>query len=136
MPNNQQKKSRVHLTVTPDISSIYSLKTEITFRDALKKRSTSYDLLHGEKPIHGDHSLMPYAHGNHACSRDGDCVAEMFFSLLFIFFVVIIPRIGLQKYTLFSKYASFSYKFLIYHFYFLIFFVPLHPQNERYTLLK
>jgi hypothetical protein len=29
---------------------------------------------------------LPYAHGNHACSRDDDCEAEMFFSFfLFIF---------------------------------------------------
>jgi len=127
MPNNQQKKSRVHLTVTPDISSIYSLKTEITFRDALKKRSTSYDLLHGEKPIHGDHSLLPYARGNHACSRDDDCEAEMFFSLsYYIFIFVIIPQFGLQNYALFSKYASFI-RFLAHKKpFFYIFFVTLH----------
>jgi len=87
---------------------------KITFHDARQKQSTSYDLSHGEKPERDDHSLLPYAHGSHACSRDGDCVAEMFFSLSYYLFIVIIPRIGLQKYTLFSKYASFSQKIMNY----------------------
>jgi hypothetical protein len=58
----------------------------ITFRGARQIQLTSYGHEHGEKPIRDDHSLLPYAHGNHACLRDDDCEAEMFFSFfLFIF---------------------------------------------------
>jgi len=35
---------------------------------------------------------LPYAHGNHACSRDDDCEAEMFFSFFFIIFLINIPK--------------------------------------------
>ena len=60
--------------------------SEITFRGARQKQLTSCGHEHGEKPIRDDHSLLPYAHGNHACLRDDDCEAEMFFSFfLFIF---------------------------------------------------
>ena len=59
---------------------------DIICRGARQKRLTFCDHEHGEKPIRDDHSLLPYAHGNHACSRDDDCEAEMFFSFfLFIF---------------------------------------------------
>ena len=67
-------------------SSFQRFCQEITFRGARQKQLTSYGHEHGEKPIRDDHSLLPYAHGNHACSRDDDCEAEMFFSFfLFIF---------------------------------------------------
>jgi hypothetical protein len=57
----------------------------ITFRGARQKQLTSYDPLRGVKPTRGDHSLWPFSHGSRACSRDGDCAAETFFSLLFFF---------------------------------------------------
>ena len=66
--------------------------SEITFRGARQKQLTSYGHEHGEKPIRDDHSLLPYAHGNHACSRDDDCEAEMFFSFFFIIFLINIPK--------------------------------------------
>jgi hypothetical protein len=53
---------------------------KITFRDFRVIQSTSCGHEHGEKPIRDDHSLLPYARGNHACLRDDDCEAEMFFS--------------------------------------------------------
>ncbi len=55
----------------------------ITFRDAHQKQLTSYDLWHDGWPIRGGRSLLPFSHGNRACLRDGDCGAEMFFSLLY-----------------------------------------------------
>ena len=62
----------------------------ITFRDARQKPLTSYDLWRDGWPARGDHSLWPFSHGSRACSRDGDCVAEMFFSLLYTYFIIII----------------------------------------------
>ena len=59
----------------------------ITFRDSRQKPLTSYDLWRDGWPARGDHSLWPFSHGSRACSRDGDCVAEMFFSLLYTYFI-------------------------------------------------
>ena len=59
----------------------------ITFRDSHQKQLTSYDLWRDGWPARGDHSLWPFSHGSRACSRDGDCVAEMFFSLLYTYFI-------------------------------------------------
>jgi hypothetical protein len=70
----------------------------LTFRDARLIQLTSYGPLRGVKPTRGDHSSWPFSHGSRACSRDGDCAAEMFFSLLFsLFIVVTIYRFGVQK---------------------------------------
>ncbi len=104
---DRQKKSRADLRLLPTILSVDSNMMEITFRDARQKRSTSCDPLHGEKPVHDDHSSMPYAHGNRACSRDGDCAVEMFFSLFYYLIFVIIRQFGLQNYVIISNYASF-----------------------------
>lgn len=73
----------------------------ITFRDSRQKQLTSYGRVHDVQTKRDDHSLLPYAHGNHACSRDDDCAVEMFFSSFILFFVVILSllkhEIGLQK---------------------------------------
>ena len=110
MPNNRQKKSRADLLSTPDVLLLTPARMEFTFHDARLKRSASYDLLHGGKPVRDDHSLLPYAHGNHACSRDGDCVAEMFFSLSYLILFVIIRQFGVQNYIIISNCASFRQK--------------------------
>ena len=78
------KKLGVFLANTPNS---YLRETEFTFRDARQIRLTSCGPLHGEKPVRDDHSLLPCAHGNHACSRGDDCAAEMFFSLFYRYFI-------------------------------------------------
>ena len=62
----------------------------------------------GEKPVRDDHSLLPCAHGNHACSRGDDCAAEMFFSLFYLIFIIVIRQFGLQNYIIISNCASFK----------------------------
>ena len=101
------KEKRRKLTFHSVISLPSGFSGCITFRDARQKPLTSCDLLRGEKPIRDGHSSLPCAHGNHACSRGGDCVAEMFFSLFFIFILLLLLNFGLQKYALISNYASF-----------------------------
>ena len=96
-----KKKSRVDFLSYSRHFSLTPIFMEITFHDARQKRSTSYDLLHGEKPIRDDHSLMPYAHGNHACSRDGDCAAEMFFSLSYLILLLLFVNSGCKITELF-----------------------------------
>ena len=54
------------------------------------------------------HSLLPCAHGNHACSRGDDCAAEMFFSLFYLIFIIVIRQFGLQNYIIISNCASFK----------------------------
>jgi hypothetical protein len=62
-------------------------KGEITFRGSRQKQLTSYDLWRDVQPKRGDRSWWPFSHGSRACSRDGDCAAEMFFSLLLYLFI-------------------------------------------------
>ena len=54
-----------------------------TFRGARRWQWASYDHEHGETQVRGDRSLLTYAHGSRAYSRDGGCVVETFFSLFF-----------------------------------------------------
>ena len=61
-----------------------------------------------KQPVRDDHSLLPYAHGNHACSRGDDCAAEMFFSLFYLIFIIVIRQFGLQNYIIISNCASFK----------------------------
>src|SRR5574344_95971 len=68
----------------------YSASSGIIFRDAHQILITSYDPWHDEKPILDDRSLLSYARGSHACLHGDDCAAEMFFSLLYLIFIVII----------------------------------------------
>ena len=62
---------------------------KITFRDARQIRLASYGPWRGEKPVRDDHSLLPCARGSHACSRGDDCAAEMFFSLFYLYFILL-----------------------------------------------
>jgi hypothetical protein len=45
----------------------------------------------------GDRSLLPFSHGNRACSHVFCCVAEMFFSSFFILFIVIVYTLWAAK---------------------------------------
>ena len=54
-----------------------------TFRGARRWQWASYGHEHGETQVRGDRSLLTYAHGSRAYSRDGGCVVETFFSLFF-----------------------------------------------------
>ena len=76
------------------------------------------------------YSLLPCAHGNHACLRGDDCAAEMFFSLFYLIFIVVIRQFGLQNYIIISNCASFRLNFSLFTFHFSLFFVPLHPQKR------
>ena len=76
-------------------------KEWFTFRGARQKRSTSCSPLHGEKPGRDGHSWWPYARGNHACLRGDDCAAEMFFSLRYYLFILLLFRLKTWYYTTF-----------------------------------
>ena len=63
---------------------------DIICRGARQKRLTFCDHEHGEKPIRGGRSLLPFSHGSRACLHDDGCVAEMFFSsYAYLLFVII-----------------------------------------------
>ena len=71
-------------------SSFQRFCQEITFRGARQKQLTSCGHEHGEKPIRGGRSLLPFSHGSRACLHDDGCVAEMFFSsYAYLLFVII-----------------------------------------------
>jgi hypothetical protein len=63
------------------------------------------------KPKRGGRSSWPFSHGSRAYSRDGDCGAEMFFSLLLTYLFVIFSLIWAAKvlisFELRKKYVSF-----------------------------
>ena len=87
----KHKKQQRYLLAAFNVIVYSQTNYRIIFRGARQKQLTSYGHEHGEKPIRDDHSLLPYAHGNHACSRDDDCEAEMFFSFFLIIFLINIP---------------------------------------------
>ena len=66
---------------------------DIICRGARQKRLTFCDHEHGEKPIRGDRSLLPFSHGSHACLHGDDCGAEMFFSSYYFLFNVMCYRL-------------------------------------------
>ena len=92
-----RKKQRLFSTSFYFNSFFYEIR-RITFRDSRQKPLTSYVLWHDVKPKRGGRSSWPFFHGSRACSRDGDCGAEMFFSLLFTYlFVTIFTDLGCKS---------------------------------------
>ena len=116
----------------------------LTFRDSRQIRSTSCGPLHGEKPGRDGHSLWPCARGNHACSRGDDCAAEMFFSLLYYLFILLLFRLKIWYYTTFRaaklhksfELHKFIAKFFTFHFSLFTFFCTFAPAKEIITLLN
>ena len=94
-------------------------RQRITFRDAHQKPLTSCGPLHDVRPKRDDHFWWSFSHGNHACSRDGDCGVEMFSSLLYIYLFVMIPTIWgakvLISFELRKKYQKFSATFCVFY---------------------
>ena len=132
MPNNKQKKNReLTYSLLPTFLPFTPRYTKISFRDARQKQSTSYDPSHGEKPIRDDHSLMPYARGNPACSRGDDCVAEMFFSLFFIYLLLLFHESGCKS----THYFRITQVLWAFFWFFAHLFVPLR-RARRYFCSK
>ena len=71
----------------PPVTSVFNRRMmcieNLTCRGSRQKQWVSYGRVHGGKQVRDDHSWSSYAHGNHACSRGGGCVAGMFFSYSF-----------------------------------------------------
>jgi hypothetical protein len=81
----KEAKKNLHFSL---FLPIFSLRCAyFTFRGAHQKPLTSYDPWRDELPKRDGRFLWPFSHGSRACSRDGDCVAEMFFSLLYSYLI-------------------------------------------------
>jgi len=88
----KQKEAKINLYFFLFLLN-FLLNNRITFRDARQKPLTSYDPWRDVQPVRDDHSWWPFSHGSRACSRDGDCAAEMFFSLLFLLIYLLLSCI-------------------------------------------
>ena len=66
----------------------------IIYRGARQKLLISCDPQRDGMPIRDGRLLMPFSRGSRACSLFFCCEAEMFFSLLYICFIVIIHTLG------------------------------------------
>ncbi len=69
----------------------------ITYRDFRQKRLAFYVHVRDGLPIRDDRSWLTFSHGIHACSPFFYCGAEMFFSLFFIFIVIVSYALGCKS---------------------------------------
>lgn len=85
-----------------------------TFRGSRSIRSASCGPWRGAKPARGGRSWWPFSRGSRACSLSACCGAEMFFSLLYLFFVVAQNSFGLQNYCFFPIPQNFKPPFCLF----------------------
>ena len=69
----------------------------LTCRDARQKLSASCGPWRGAMPARGGRSLLTFSRGSRACAPFSCCAAEMFFSLFYLFFMLLFTHFGLQK---------------------------------------
>jgi hypothetical protein len=62
------------------------------------------------QPVRDDRSWLSFSHGSRACSRDGGCGAEMFFSLLYTYFIRYYLSIWAAKLLISFELRKFSVK--------------------------
>jgi hypothetical protein len=82
------------------------------------------------QPVRDGHSWWPFSHGSRACSRDGDCGAEMFSSLLFTYFIRYNLSIWAAKLLISFELRKFSVKFFTFHLSLSTFFRTFAAENE------
>jgi hypothetical protein len=82
------------------------------------------------QPKRGDHSWWPFSHGSRACSRDGDCAAEMFSSLLFYYLFVTFSTIWGAKVLISFELRKFFWKISHSTFHIPHFFRTFAPEND------
>jgi hypothetical protein len=82
------------------------------------------------KPKRGGRSSWPFFHGSRACSRDGDCGAEMFFSLLFTYLFVTFSLIWGAKVLISFELRKFIAKFFTFRSSLFTFFRTFAAEND------
>ena len=119
--------------VDPGVFSalLASVSNVLIFRGARQIRLTSCGPLRGVKPGRDDHSSWPCARGNHACSRGGDCAAEMFSSLLYSIYSFDILRFWAAKLHKSFELRKFNAIFFIFHFPLFTFFRTFAPEKSN-----
>ena len=110
---------------------IFFFEPDFTFRDSRQKLLTSCDPLHDVQPVRDDHSWWPFSHGSRACSRDGDCAAEMFFSLLLYLFICSNSTIWGAKVLISFELRKFYAKISVTFCFFSKKTLTLHPKTIK-----
>jgi hypothetical protein len=83
------------------------------------------------QPERDDHSLWPFSHGSRACLRDGDCGAEMFFSLLFTYLFCYNLPIWAAKVLISFELRKFYAKISVTFCFFSKKTLTLHPKTIK-----